>query len=81
MDKSSEHLLSEKRKSVTGRRAKTRKVTGTETIRVKSIPEETTIPLFRLFPSSRFLIIVLETVIGIPDEVIVINSPRTERAI
>ena len=54
---------------------------GTEIKRVKIIPEQTTAFIFSFLPSSRYLIIVLDTLIGTPEDVIVIKRPKTESVI
>ena len=75
------HLGSEKSKFINPLLEKTNSVKGTHSKKESSIPAEITPwTLSNLF-SDLYFIIILETVIGIPDDVTVIKSPRTEREI
>ena len=56
-------------------------VSGTLTAMVSRMPAVTDSEVTSLFFSALVLVIMRETVIGIPAEVIVINNPRTDSEI
>ena len=75
------HLSSENNKLSTPLSKSDNKVSGAAIAIVNNIPAVTASLVAFLPVSARVLVISLETVIGIPDDVIVINKPKTEREI
>ena len=74
------HLSSAKIKESLLEKAKNNKQTGKERPKVKQIPAVITLRFFVKFPSALYLVINLETVIGVPEQITVKISPKTERA-
>ena len=54
---------------------------GTDSKRLNDIPEVTAENTEFLFSAAEYLVIIRETVIGIPEDVIVSSSPKTVNAI
>lgn len=75
------HLLSENSRLSTPLSKSDNNVSGSEIAIAAKIPA-VTVSLVTFLPvSARAFVISLDTVIGIPDEVMVINKPRTDREI
>ena len=74
------HLLSAKIKDRELEKIRKNAHTGREIKKVKIMPAEITFLAPTALPSARYFVISLETVMGVPDEVIVKSKAKTERA-
>ena len=74
------HLSSENKKEKCGVKIKNIKHTGTATARVKVSPAVITFCARSLSPLARYLVISLDTVIGVPEEQKVKSSANTDSA-